>query len=237
MKRKILELQNITVGYDQKDILSHLSSSLEEKTVVALMGENGVGKSCLLKSISGLIPLKSGTILLNTKKLEAYTATEMAQTLSVVLTEKFQIDFLKVGELVALGRSPYLNKRGTLTTHDLQEVDDVLGLMNIKIIKDRYFAELSDGQKQKVLIARALAQNPKLLILDEPTTYLDIPSRKELMSILRKIVNEKEIAILYSSHDADLACEFADDAWFIDRTGKLSVIPPASAKSIFSKLE
>jgi iron complex transport system ATP-binding protein len=237
MQKTILSLENISIGYNEKKILSNLNLSLKEKSIVALMGENGSGKSCLLKTISALIPLKSGSILLLDKNIENYSAIELAKTVSVVLTEAVNVDFLRVHELIALGRSPYLNKSGILAKADLEALDKIIRLMNIDDLIQKYFSEISDGQKQKVLIARALAQEPQLLILDEPTTFLDIPSRNDLMNTLRKIVSDQNISILYSSHDAELACEFADLTWLIDAKGSMKEMTPLEAKKIFSKLE
>jgi iron complex transport system ATP-binding protein len=237
MSKIILSLENISIGYNEKIVLSNLSLSLKEKSIVALMGENGVGKSCLLKTISALLPLKAGTILLLDKNLETYSAIELAKTVAVVLTEQVQIDFLKVHELIALGRSPYLNFRGMLNKSDLDVLDRVMALLNIEELRNKFFSELSDGQKQKVLMARALAQGPKILVLDEPTTFLDIPSRKDLMNILRKISNEQGISILYSSHDAELASEFADLAWHIDSKGSMKETTTRDIKDLFSKPE
>lgn len=237
MKNNLVSLLDISVGYQDAIILQNINANLFEKTVVVLMGENGIGKSCLLKSIAGLLPLKAGNIILNKKSLKQFTSSELAQIIAVVLTEKVQIDFLKVSELVSLGRSPYLNNRGTMTSRDQIFVEEVLELMNIAHIKNLYFQDLSDGQKQKVMIARALAQDPKILILDEPTTYLDIPSRMDLMKMLKKISSEKNIGIILSSHDAELTFEFADHIWHIDNSGHLSEEMPANAKKIFFKPE
>jgi iron complex transport system ATP-binding protein len=237
MQKIILALENISIGYNEKKILSNLNLSLKEKSIVALMGKNGSGKSCLLKTISALIPLKSGSILLLDKNIANYSAIELAKTVSVVLTEAVQVEFLKVHELIALGRSPYLNNSGSLAKADIEALDKIIRLMNIEDLRQKFFSELSDGQKQKVLIARALAQEPQLLILDEPTTFLDIPSRKDLMNTLRKIVSDQNISILYSSHDAELACEFADLAWLIDSKGAMKETTPQEVKKIFSKLE
>lgn len=237
MQKTILSFEKASIGYNEKIILNNLNLSLREKSVTALMGENGVGKSCLLKTIATLIPQKSGKITFLDRGLETYSTLELAQNLSVVLTEKVQIDFLKVHELIALGRSPYINNRGTLAPQDLSIIDEVIKLMNIEVLRNNYFQELSDGQKQKVLISRALAQVPQLLILDEPTTFLDIPSRKDLMNSLRIITSEKSVSILYSTHDAELASEFADNVWYIDRQGSSIETTPQNAKKLFSKPE
>jgi iron complex transport system ATP-binding protein len=236
MKKKLLSLQKLSVGFTEKIILQDVNAELFEKTVVVLMGKNGIGKSCLLKSIAGLLPVKAGSIALGDKRLEHFSSLELAQNVAVVLTDKIHVDFLKVSELISLGRSPYLNNRGTMTAQDLAFVAEVVELMNLAHLQDLFFSDLSDGQKQKVMIARALAQNPKILILDEPTTHLDIPSRIELMKVLNKVSNEKNIGVLLSSHDAELSAEFADHIWYINHAGCLSQEVPSNAKTLFAKL-
>jgi iron complex transport system ATP-binding protein len=237
MNQVLLALTNISISFQAKIILQNINGQVCKGSVVALMGKNGIGKSCLLQTISGLLPLKSGEMKLNGRDLKDFTIKELAQTLAVVLTEKVHVDFLKVIELVSLGRSPFLNQRGHLAQHDQNYINEVMDLMNISMLKNLYLSDLSDGQKQKVMIARALAQDPQLLILDEPTTFLDIPSKLELMNLLKKIAVEKNIAILLSSHDADLACEFSDHIWHINHLGQMSQELPADARKNFFKPE
>jgi iron complex transport system ATP-binding protein len=235
MKNTLLSLIDVSVGYQNKTIIKNINADLREETLVVLMGENGIGKSCLLRSIVGLLPLCSGAIYINNENTKSLSPNNLAQTIAVVLTDKVHIEFLKVRELVSLGRSPYVNSHGTLTTEDNSFVDEVLKLMNITEIKNLYFNDLSDGQKQKVLISRALAQDPKVLILDEPATYLDIPSRTELMKMLKLISVQRKLAILLSSHDAELALEFADQVWHIDNSRQLSLQEPTAIKKIFPR--
>lgn len=235
--KTLLSLQSISIGYQDKVILQDINANIFEKSIVAVMGENGIGKSCLLKSIAGFLPLKKGKISINGQGVASFSSKEFAQTIAVVLTEKIHIDFLKVSELVALGRSPYLNAYGIMTKQDLDYVEEVIDLLNIKELRNLYFSDLSDGQKQKVLIARALAQDPKILILDEPATYLDIPSRVDLMKTLKKISYEKGIGIIFSTHDADLAHEFSNQIWHIDNKRQLNEEIPADVKKLFIKSE
>jgi iron complex transport system ATP-binding protein len=198
------------------------------------MGKNGIGKSCLLKTIVGLLSLKAGEIFLHGNNISKFSPLELSKTISVVLTEKVHVEFLKVSELIALGRSPYLNSRGVINNEDLKIIKDIVRLLKIESLENFFFQDLSDGQKQKVLIARALAQNPKILILDEPTTFLDIQSRTDLMLSLKNVAIEKNISILLSSHDADLATKFADRVWHINSDQQLKDIAIADLKNIFS---
>jgi iron complex transport system ATP-binding protein len=201
------------------------------------MGENGAGKSCLLKTISGLLKKKSGSIFIKNIEIDELSLIEIAQTIAVVLTEKVQVDFLTVYELVSLGRSPFLNNSSILSANDLKIVEDALEIINISELRNCYFQQLSDGQKQKVMIGRALAQTPQILILDEPTTFLDIPTRLELMKNLKFIAQEKNIAILISSHDAGLAKEFADSILYINNSHELNEVSPIEVNNLFSKFE
>lgn len=237
MMKTILSLNDLVIGFDDIIILKDIHTELYEKNLVALMGENGIGKSCLLQSIVGLIPVISGEVTILNKSLKSYSSIELAQTVAVVLTEKVHIDFIKVFELISLGRSPYLNSSGVLNKKDEKLVSDAIELLKIDTLRDCYFSDLSDGQKQKVMIARALAQDPKILILDEPTTHLDIPSRIELMKILRNIIQQKNISIILSSHDAELVLEFADAIWYINHAGILQIESPDNASKLFFKFE
>lgn len=235
--KTLLSLHDVSIGYQEKLILNNINAKLGQNSIVALMGENGIGKSCLLKSIANFLPLKAGKIIVDDQELSLLSPKKRAQIFAVVLTEKIHIDFLRVSDLVALGRSPYLNAYGFMTKEDLSYVDEVLDLLNIKELSDTYFSDLSDGQKQKALIGRALAQDPKILILDEPTTYLDIPSRAELMKTLKKISSTKNIGIIFSTHDAELANEFSTHIWHIDNSGHLTEERPSNVKKLFIKSE
>lgn len=217
----MINFQNLTVGFNNKPVLSNLSGLIEEGQLIALMGINGVGKSCFLKSMTGLINPISGEIKIDNKSFKDYTNLEMAKNLAVVLTDKVQVDFLKVEELISLGRSPHTNFWGDLEENDNQALNDVIKLLKIDNIYDRYFSDLSDGQKQKVLLARALVQGPRYLFLDEPTTYLDIPSKIELMKILRIVSHEKKVGVLFSTHDLDLVKNVVDQIWLVDSEGTL----------------
>lgn len=230
MKNPVLKIENLTIGF-KKNIFESINAQLCPGEITTLMGVNGVGKSCLLKTLGHLISAKSGVIKLNGLAYSDYTASEFARITSLVLTEKFQVDFLRVDELVAMGRSPYTNWSGKMSLTDHNIVRDVMIQTGIELLAGRFFSELSDGQKQKVLIARALAQKPQLLILDEPTTYLDIPSKVELLKLLRKIANENQVAILLSSHDLDLMKSTVDQIWLMGTDGKFHTGSPENMTS------
>ena len=233
MKKKLLTLNNLSIGFENKTILKDISANLFEASLISVMGENGIGKTCLLHTVAGLIPVKSGELIILDKNINQWIPIDLAKVIAVVLTDKIRIEFMKVYELISLGRSPYLNRSGSLMKKDHDVIWEVIELMNITALKDLFFNDLSDGQKQKVMIARALAQDPSILILDEPTTHLDVPSRNELMNLLRKIANEKKMGILLSSHDTILAAEFSDGIWHINNQGMLIPELPSNARKIF----
>ncbi|SHG05167.1 iron complex transport system ATP-binding protein [Flavobacterium micromati] len=211
----ILKASQINIGYSHKKekivVASDISISLEKGKLIALIGANGVGKSTLLKTITGILKPLSGNVLLNEKKITAYDPLELAQNLSIVLTEKLPPSNLTVFELIALGRQPYTNWIGKLTATDLSKVNEAMELTQISHLADKKHYEISDGQLQKVLIARALAQDTPLIILDEPTTHLDLLHKVSLFKLLKKLTQETEKCILFSTHDIDMAIQLSDE--------------------------
>lgn len=230
MRQRILEIINLEIGF-KTTICKKINANIYSGTLTTLMGINGVGKSCLLKTLSRLIPQKNGVIHLNGKIFSEFSSLEFAKIVSLVLTEKFQVDFLRVDELISLGRSPFTNWTGELSTVDKDIVKKVMEQIGILHLSNSFFSELSDGQKQKVLMARALAQKPELLILDEPTTYLDIPSKIELLSLLRKISKENNVAVLMSTHDLEIAKKFSDQVWLMGSDGSFTTDNPEAIES------
>lgn len=219
--KPMLELKNLSVGF--RDVLyRNINASLPVGTFACLLGVNGIGKSCLLKTIARLHSEKEGSIFLESKDISAFTIAELSRKIGVVLTEKLQIEYLTVFELVSFGRAPYTGRHGALSEQDRDVVKKVLDQTGIAGLSEKYFSELSDGQKQKALIARALAQQPELLILDEPTTYLDIPSKIELIQLLRTLTQENKITVLVSTHDLDLIKPYVDVFWLMGKDGKFS---------------
>jgi iron complex transport system ATP-binding protein len=230
MSHNVLDILNLEVGFHSA-LIKNIDASIAEGELVALMGVNGAGKSCLLKTLSGLIHPLSGQMNIHTRNYQTFSQVELARMIAVVLTERFQSDFLRVNELVALGRSPYTNWLGRLEERDEKIIQDVMEIIGIRELSDSLFSELSDGQKQKALIARAVVQEPSLLILDEPTTFLDIPSKVELMKLLKAICECKKTGILFSSHDLDVVEKFADKIWLVSGDGKLVSKSPKEMRS------
>lgn len=211
----VLEANGLTIGYNhgksQNIIASNLTINLKESSLVALIGANGIGKSTLLRTITSIQKPLTGEVRLNNKGLNSYTSKELAQNLSIVLTESLPPSNLTVFELVALGRQPYTNWLGTLTAEDIAEVNKAIELTQITHLTDKKHYEISDGQLQKVLIARALAQDTALIILDEPTTHLDLLHKVSLLRLLKKLTEETGKCILYSTHDLDLALQLSSE--------------------------
>jgi iron complex transport system ATP-binding protein len=215
IKINILSTSNLSVGYSTKKvkntIASDLNLSLEAGKLIALVGANGVGKSTLLRTLTGIQKPLDGEVYLNSKSIHDFGALDLAQNLSVVLTEKLPPSNLTVFELIALGRQPYTNWLGKLSDEDYEKINNAIALTHIENLLDKKHYEISDGQLQIVLIARALAQDTPLIILDEPTTHLDLPHKVSVFKLLKKLSQETDKCILFSTHDVDLAIQLSDE--------------------------
>jgi iron complex transport system ATP-binding protein len=213
--KNILTISNLNIGYKSKKgvttIAENLNLNLDSGKLITLIGANGIGKSTLLRTITGIQPALSGNVLLNEKEITTYSPLDLAQNLSVVLTEKLPPSNLSVFELVALGRQPYTNWVDSLSQNDIDKVQEAMLLTQIEHLARKKHFEISDGQLQKVLIARALAQDTALIILDEPTTHLDLLHKVSLFKLLKKLTHETQKSILFSTHDIDLAIQLSDE--------------------------
>ena len=211
MNHVILQAHKISTGYPKKTVSENLSFQLHSGKLITLIGSNGVGKSTLIRSITGIIPVLKGEVLLNNQKISAYNAARLAQQISVVLTDKLPPSNLSVYELVALGRQPYTNWLGNLSAADIEKIDWAIASTEIDDLKHKKHYELSDGQLQKVLIARALAQDTPLIVLDEPTTHLDLVHKVSVFKLLKKLAHRTQKCILISTHDMDLSLQMSDE--------------------------
>jgi iron complex transport system ATP-binding protein len=211
----ILQTSNLSIGYKAKTssvtIAENLNLNFCEGKLISLIGANGIGKSTLLRTITGIQKPISGTVYLNEKDIHKLDSLTLAQNLSVVLTEKLPPSNLTVWELIALGRQPYTNWIGTLTENDIAKVNEAIELTQIGHLASKRHYEISDGQLQIVLIARALAQDTPLIILDEPTTHLDLLHKVVLFKLLKKLTQETGKCILFSTHDIDMAIQLSDE--------------------------
>lgn len=239
--KTILSAENLSIGYqskkDQKRIAEKIHLNLEKGKLISLIGANGIGKSTLLRTLTGIQKPLLGTVYLNGKDIESFQPLELAQHLSLVLTEKLPPSNLTVFELIALGRQPYTNWIGKQTEEDLQKIKHAIQITEIEYLCDKKHYEISDGQLQKVLIARALAQDTPLIILDEPTTHLDLLHKVSVFKLLKKLAKETNKCILFSTHDIDLAIQLSDEMIVMTET-KFEQDEPCNliSKGIFDTL-
>jgi iron complex transport system ATP-binding protein len=212
-----LHTHDLVVGYRRppKRVAAQLNLSLDSGELVCLIGPNGAGKSTLLRTLAGMQPPLNGAIMLGGQDALALSPAERARLLSIVLTERVDLGGLSARELVALGRHPYTDWTGRLSADDWAVVDQAVRAVGAGALAARQFRELSDGERQKIMIARALAQEPSLLLLDEPTAFLDLPRRVEIMRLLRSLAHVQSRAVLVSTHDLDLALRSADRLWLL----------------------
>lgn len=210
----ILKTKQLSIGYKTKKvetvIASNINFELQKGQLIGLVGANGIGKSTLLRTLINVQPALSGAIVLNDKDLKSTSNLELAKQLSIVLTEPLSSKNLSVYELVSLGRHPYTNWIGNLSSEDLVIINDALVLVNLLELRDKKCYELSDGQLQKVMIARALAQDTDLIVLDEPTTHLDMYHKAYILKLLQRLTKDTGKTILFSSHEIDLAIQLSD---------------------------
>jgi len=216
---KVLTTKNLSVGYGSKkgnkEIAKNINIELQKGELVCLVGRNGIGKSTLLRTLSKMQPRLGGEILLENKSIDAYSRIDLAKIISLVLTERIPSSNLTVHELIALGRQPYTNWIGKLLQEDLDHIKDAIKQSHLtELINDRC-DKLSDGQLQRAMICRALAQNTHLIILDEPTAHLDVQHKIETFRLLKKIAHELNRAILISTHEIQLATQIADTLWLM----------------------
>ena len=214
-KKTIIATHDLSIGYKTKKetivIAKNLNLELTSDKLITLVGANGIGKSTLLRTLTGIQKPLSGDVFLAEKNINSFDTLELAQNLSLVLTEKLPASNLTVFELIALGRQPYTNWLGKLSDDDLKVVNDVIHLVQIEHLAEKKHFEISDGQLQKVMIARALAQETSIIILDEPTTHLDLFHKVSVFKLLKKLSQETNKCILFSTHDIDLAIQLSDE--------------------------
>ncbi len=216
---KMLETRNLTVGYGNKEVVREINIEALKGQLLCILGPNGSGKSTILKSLSRLLNPLKGDVYIKGENLLNIKGARLSKILAVVLTERLNVGFLSSFDIVAMGRYPHTGILGGLTGLDKKKVWECIGMVNGENIAHRYYNELSDGEKQKVLLARALAQEPELIILDEPTTHLDIKHKLEVMAILKKLTQEKGITVVLSLHDIDIALKSCDRVAFVKNGG------------------
>ena len=223
----MIELHNLTVGYGEKAILSDINQTLEPGRLVCLLGSNGVGKSTILRTLAGFQPPLSGEVLLDGKDLSSLSLSQRSKTVSIVLTERVGVPYMKVADLVGMGRSPYTGFFGKLTKEDRQIIGEAIEMVGISSLAERTIDTLSDGERQKAMLAKALAQQTPVILLDEPTAFLDFHAKISMLRLMQKLAHETNKIILMSTHDVEMALRLSDLLWIV-QDGKIQTGTTAS---------
>lgn len=212
----MIELRNITLGYSQRTLIKDATTRFERGTMVALLGRNGTGKSTLLRTIARLIDAQQGEIAINGTPLADMSQAELARLVAFVTTERIDVEALTAYDLVAIGRSPYTGWMGRLTDADRAAIERAMDIAGVRHMAERRVSTMSDGECQRVMIARALAQDTPIILLDEPTAFLDLPNRYELCTLLSRLAHEEERCVIFSTHELDIALSLADSIALVD---------------------
>ena len=210
MNEYYFHLDHLTVGYDKKPLIKDICIGIEKGEIVTLIGPNGSGKSTILKSITRQLKLVGGNVEFDGKNLHELSFRELSTKMAVVLTERMKPELMTCHDIVATGRYPYTGRLGMLTREDEEKVEKAMRAVHAEELGGRDFNAISDGQRQRVLLARAICQEPEVIILDEPTSFLDIRHKLELLAILRRMAKEKGITVIMSLHEIDLAQKISD---------------------------
>ena len=225
-----LKLSDVTIGYPDKNrtrtIQKNLNLTADKGELIALIGKNGCGKSTLIRSIACLQPIFSGEISLENKDLISLKPEKRARLLSVVLTGQHSVASFNVRELISIGRDPYTGWLGSLSERDNEIISDAMKITYLEGFDDRSIYELSDGERQRVFIARALAQDTPLILLDEPTSHLDLPNRINILLLLQKLARETGKTIIISTHELETAMQVADKLWLMENSNGVAVGTP-----------
>lgn len=206
-----LRTENLSVGYSGAVLIHDINISVERGKILTLIGPNGAGKSTILKTITKHLEKIAGVVAIEDHNISKWSNKELAKRLSVMLTERISPELMTCEQVVAMGRYPYTNHFGSLTKGDKRIVGESLRLVRAEELADRPFTDISDGQRQRIMLARAICQEPEIIVLDEPTSYLDIRHKIELLDILRKMAAEKNVAVVMSLHEIDLAAKISDE--------------------------
>ena len=230
MSQVTIRLEHLSTGYHDKGgvrtVATDINATIRQGELTCLLGANGVGKSTLLRTLAAFQPKLGGSIIVGDRELGDYSDRELSRLIGVVLTEKPRVQNMTVRELVALGRTPYTDFWGRMTDADHAAVDEAMQLVGIGELAKRLVDTLSDGERQKAMIAKALAQQTPVICLDEPTAFLDFPSKVEVMLLLRRICREGGKTVFLSTHDLELALQTADTVWLMDRREGVAIGTP-----------
>lgn len=225
-----ITLEQLSVGYKGfPPVVSNINVEIKSGELTCLIGSNGIGKSTLLKTLTGFLPKLSGRLLLDGRDINMLSQRERAKYISIVLTYKSDVQNLSVTEMVGMGRMPYTGFWGKLNTSDQTIVAEAIEMVGIEHLKNRMIQTLSDGERQKVMIAKALAQQTPVILLDEPTSFLDFPSKVEMLQLLHRLAKETNKVVFLSTHDLELALRIADRLVELNKNG-LQVVPAQQVK-------
>lgn len=216
MRKNQLHIDNLNIGYKTTSVAQNINFTLDEGELCAIVGVNGIGKSTLLRTLARLQPKISGSIAIDNTALESHSSSDLAKKMGLVLTESIASKNLSVQELITLGRQPYTNWLGTLTKEDKNQIEKSITIFGLNDLKHKKCHELSDGQLQKVMIARAMAQNTPIILLDEPTTHLDLHHKVQILKLLQQLAHQNKKTILFTSHEIDLAIQLCDKILILD---------------------
>lgn len=231
-----ITLEQLSVGYKGfSPVVTDINVEIKSGELTCLIGSNGIGKSTLLKTLTGFLPKLGGRLLLDGRDIDLLSQRERAKYISIVLTYKADVQNLSVAEMVGMGRMPYTGFWGKLNDDDREIVAEAINMVGINHLKDRMVQTLSDGERQKVMIAKALAQQTPIILLDEPTSFLDFPSKVEMLQLLHRLAKETDKVVFLSTHDLELALRIADLLVELDKNG-LHVVPAEKVQSEISKL-
>jgi iron complex transport system ATP-binding protein len=215
------------VGKKNQRILHHIKKAYIEKgEFISVLGLNGSGKTTLIRSILGMQKVVSGQVIFNDRDSKNLDVKELSRIVAVVLTDKIDDAFLRVRELVSLGRFPHVSAMGNLNDTDLLKIMEAIKIMKLEHYEKRIFSQLSDGEKQRVLIARSIAQDTPLIILDEPAAFIDSPGKLSIMKMLKNLSSNKSKSVLLTTHDIESALRFSDKIWLLSPDGKFIVGEP-----------
>ncbi|MGN0168400.1 MAG: ABC transporter ATP-binding protein [Acetatifactor sp.] len=222
---RYFETRQMSVGYQGEPLIRDIGISLERGEILTLIGPNGAGKSTILKSIARQLKLIGGAVYLDKMEMAGMSGTELSRRMAVVLTEKLRAELMTCEDVVATGRYPYTGRFGILSKEDYAVIREAMELVHVTGIKDKDFAKISDGQRQRVMLARAICQEPEVIIMDEPTSYLDVKYKLEFLSVLQELRNTKGLTVIMSLHELDLAERISDrilcvKGEYVERFGK-----------------
>jgi len=236
-----LSFEHVSVGYNRKSLMDEVSLSVERGEIVALVGPNGAGKSTILKTAAGLLRPVQGHVLLADRRLEEWSLSEKAKRMSVMMTERTSTEYMTCFDVVRVGRYQYTNLLGNLSDHDRQVILESMQMIGVEELKDTDFSKLSDGQKQRVLLARAIVSEPDILVLDEPTSFLDMGYKTEFFDVLKRLAADRQMAILISMHELELVKRVADRVVCISKENRIEktgtpgeILTPEYMESLFS---